>query len=287
MKKYARALFINILVFTAILASAPRVASAPPFCPGEKLVYRLSWEAVSAGQAVMQVLPFKLVNDRPAWHFRVRVRTNAFAGLFRKVRNQADAYVELDLDRSVAYELQSYGKEDFLLLFSRDGFKTRRIDSSGGETEKKVPQRTLDPWGVFYSFRARPEPGEKGDVLRKAITDGERFTMADLHFGGTLELDVPAGSFEARALYPNLGAINTVFGAEEELTVWASDDDLRIPVRFMGKAAIGRYFAELVEHEIPGPCPAKLKRARSDPDSLPVLRLPITNDEAPGPVQAR
>mgnify|MGYP006273832649 FL=1 len=271
-----------------LLGLVTSLQAAQPFCPGERLEYRLFWEAVPGGAAVFEILPFKLVNGRPSWHFRVEVRSSFLGSLFHKVRTEAHAYLALDLNHSLAYELhrqEGRHRESYTLVFDWQALTATRISSDIAIRPKPLPvaEGTFDPWGVFTAFRSRPEKASRGDVLRTPVSDGEKLVMAELAFYGTEQVQVPAGEFTARLLIPDLKDVATVFSLRPgtKLRVWVSDDNRRIPVRFAGKAMIGTYSAELVRFEMPKACPAAFQEAQKSPGELPTVDL--RGDAAPGP----
>jgi len=280
-------LWLSIAILT-LFSHVSTLQAAQPFCPGERLVYRLSWEAVPGGWAVMEVLPFKLVNGRPAWHIRVQVRSNVFASLVRKVHTEAQAYLALDLQHSLAYELdrqEGRQSEAYSLVFDWKEQRATRIFRfpEPRSSPLTVADRTYDPWGVFYFFRSRPERASKGDVLHARVSDGEQLVMAELAFHGREKIRVPAGEFTARLLIPDLKDVSTVFSLRpgSELRIWVSDDDRRIPLRFAGQAMLGTYYAELVRFQSPEACPEALQKAKAFPGELPEADL--TGVAAPGP----
>ena len=50
-----------------------------PFNSGEKLTYQMVWNLIPVGYFTVEVDDTEAYEGQPAWHFKMRVKTNGFA----------------------------------------------------------------------------------------------------------------------------------------------------------------------------------------------------------------
>lgn len=249
-------------------SALPARAEGPiPFCSGEKLTYRLRWEAVPAGEAEMQVMPAAEVNGEPALHFRMTARTNSFADVFYKVRDQVDAYAAADMSRSVLYlQKQREGsyKRDITVKFLWDKGRAQYSNIINGPKKPIIIlPGTFDPLSVFYRFRLM-SVHEKAS-LSCPVTDGVKCVVGGAEVIRRETITVPAGTFDTWLVQPELRHIGGVFkkSKKAKLNVWVSADERLIPIRISSKVVVGRFYADLIQAELPEDCSAAFPNAAS------------------------
>ena len=95
------------VIFLAItLFCIPSWVAGEPIAPfdiKEKLTFKLKWEVISAGEAILEVFPKQTINSIETRHFSMRVKTNKFVDIFYRVCEQLDAYTDVDVQHSVLY----------------------------------------------------------------------------------------------------------------------------------------------------------------------------------------
>jgi hypothetical protein len=93
---------LTILCLLLVATACPiggRAGAAQAFKPGERLVYRLRWTIVDAGEAELNVRPMATIDGRTVHHFALSVQSNAFIDAFYKVRDMVEAYADIDMNR--------------------------------------------------------------------------------------------------------------------------------------------------------------------------------------------
>jgi hypothetical protein len=258
-----KALFLATLL-ALLLPLHPALASGGlPFCPGESLTFALSWGVIPAGEASIEVLPpdqppgFNS-GEAPLLHLRMRARTNAFADVFYKVRDQVDSWTDSELTRSEHYVKSqhegSYHREITVRFFWNNSTVRYENDVNGPKQPLILLPGTLDPLSVFYGFRSR-ELGPDS-VIWLPVTDGTKSVMGEAKVTGRERITVPAGEFDTWVVDPDIRDLGGVFRKSPgaRLTVWVTADERKIPVRIESKVLVGSFRAELAALTWPAGC---------------------------------
>lgn len=259
-----KALLLAALLALLLPPRPVRAGDALPFCPGESLAYAVSWGVIPAGEASLEVLPPDLPPgadpaDAPRLHLRMRARTNAFADVFYKVRDQADSWTDPGLTRSEHYAKSqhegSHHREITVRFFWNNSTVRYENDVNGPKQPLVLLPGTYDPLSVFYAFRARDIAPDRPVLL--PVTDGTKTVMGEARVVGRERVAAPAGEFDAWVVEPDIRDLGGVFRKSPgaKLTVWVSADQRRIPVRIESKVLVGSFRAELARLEWPADCP--------------------------------
>lgn len=221
-----------------------------PFAPGEKLEYVLRWENVPAGSASLEVLPHTTVNDEPAHHFVMTVRSNKFIDLFYKVRDRIDAYADMEMTRSLHYQKKQHEgrhKRDEIVIF--DWQNSQAHYSNFGEKQEPIAllEGSFDPLSAFYFTRTTPF--EVDSQIQRPVTDGKKNVIGRLTVRERETITLQNGQeYETYRVEPEMSHIGGVFKESEDarIELWLTADARRIPVRIRSKVVIGHFIGELV-----------------------------------------
>lgn len=258
-----KALILTLLL--ALLAPARPALSRDglPYCPGETLAYALAWGVIPAGSAELMVLPPDLPPDAdpasaPLLHLRMRARTNAFADVFYKVRDQVDSWTRPDMSRSEHYVKSqhegSYHREITVRFFWNNSTVRYENDVNGPKEPLILLPGTFDPLSVFYAFRRDPVGPDSRVLL--PVTDGTKTVIGEARVEGRERITTPAGEFDCWVVAPDIRDLGGVFRKSPgaRLTVWVSADERQIPVRIESKVLVGSFRAELERLDWPADC---------------------------------
>jgi hypothetical protein len=160
-KFFAALLFLTLAVSFSP-CSAKAATKEVPFRPGEKFMYRASWGMITAGDAVIEVLPFKIYNGIRTYHFVMETRTNAALDLIYKIRERQDSYPDIHMSRTLYYSKKSTGEHPRDVVVTFDWEKMKATYTSFGQAEKPVSIQagTFDP--LFTLVRHTPAHAERG-----------------------------------------------------------------------------------------------------------------------------
>lgn len=250
---------LPLLLAVLLCTSGPApAAEGLPFCPGERLSYKLKWAAISAGEASIEVLPQARVDGAEALHFRMQARTTSFVDMFYKVRDKVDSYTDTALSKSLLYRKKqregSY-KRDITVRFFWDRFQAQYSNVVNGPKEPiQVYPGTYDPLSVFYAFRTMPLA--EGETVLRPVTDGVKCVLGKATVVGREEITVPAGSFDCYVVEPELAHVGGVFKKSDDATlrIWVTADERRIPVRISSEVIVGSFHAVLTDATSPFGC---------------------------------
>lgn len=245
-----RPLLPLLFCLLALPAQAAGGGPAAAFAPGERLTYEIRWMFVPAGESVLEVAPTDAVDGRPAWHFVLTVRTNAFVDAFYKVRDRVEAWVDVGMNRSLRYRKhQREGRHrirDVRVAFDWENGLATYTNRGEVRAPIRLPPGAFDPLGALYFTRlADLAPGT---VLRRPVTDGKRTVEGRARVLGRERIRVTAGVFDTLVVEPDLRDVRGVFekSPEGRIRLWLSDDGRRIPVRVRSEVAVGHFVAELI-----------------------------------------
>lgn len=240
---------------TILCLLAPGLApagSGPPFVPGERLTYEITWAFITAGTGTLEVLPDTVVEGVPARHYRATAQSTPFIDTFYRLRDKMDAYTDLSVRRSLLYDkkqVEGDYKRDIVLKF--DWQKRELMRYKQGEYRDSMPldSDTLDPLSMLFAFRSQPL--DVGFEFRSPVTDGKEREVGTAKVVAREIVTTKLGSFDTFLVEPHMERVGTVFKTAPgaKLQVWITADERRIPVKVKSKVAIGHVTMELVRIE--------------------------------------
>ncbi|MHB2148267.1 DUF3108 domain-containing protein [Calditrichota bacterium LG25] len=266
-------LFVN-LALTKTVDDAnsdanPYLVSELPFEIGERLIFRLRYGFISAGKAEMKVLGLKNNDYGNYYHIQTTARsTRTFDWVF-KVRDVVNSYINAKTLHPIHFEKLlregNYKADTFVDYFYedsvakvkylryKDGMKIKKRE----EYEVKIPPTgVFDALSAFYYIRTLDLKGI--DTLYVPAHEKKKVYNLPIAISGPEIVTVKAGKFRCWRLEPALME-EGIFKHEGKLTIWLTDDNLKIPVQMKTKVLVGHITAELIEIKgISKKIPAKL-----------------------------
>ena len=238
------------ILFSAKVALASESSqSIPPFSPGERLTYKLSWGPFGVGSAFSEGKEFRNVDDECAYKFTFFVKTNPFGDLFYKVRNRYTSLAGLGLKRALVYtrrENEHKKSRNVDIIFNWYTRSVQYIREGVGRDPVPLPESALDPLSSI--FAARLLELKKGANYSMNVTDGKYVEKVKIEVGKERRHRNKVGDFDVQIVTLDFGMIATAFGKKKRAfaEVWVSNDQYRVPVRMQGRAMWGTFRAELV-----------------------------------------
>ena len=223
-----------------------------PFQPGEKLTFELKWTVVTAGEAVVEVLPIETVNGEDAYHFLMKVKSTPFIDLFYKVRDQIDAYCDVGMNKSLLFKKkqhEGHSKRDIVVTFDWEKYEAQYANYGKKKKPISIMPGTFDPYSAF--FFTRLFDWEKGNELQRPVTDGKKMIIGKARLVKRETIKVPSGIFDTYLIEPDIEHIGGVFekSKDAKIELWVTADDRRIPVRLKSKVVVGSFVGELISIE--------------------------------------
>ncbi len=228
-------------------------AARPPFQPGERLTYDISWSRlINAGTAVMEVAETKQTNGDTAYRLVSTANSGRLLSKFYRVSDRIESVFDITSRASLFYSLdQEHGtrkKKREMTFNSAEGTVTVLSD---GRTEKyDVPPGIQDPLSALYYVRM-----QQNFVVGKSIVvnvhDDDKNWSVEVQVLDREKLQTPLGEVETIKLktYPKYGG---VFQNKGEIYIWLTDDARKIPVLMKSTISIGSIVSTLVAVTMPG-----------------------------------
>jgi hypothetical protein len=235
-----------LIALCASLFLALSVSSASALNVQEKLIYDVSWTGVSAAIAVQEV---SAKGDEI--HIVSTTRSVSWLNTFFSVNDR----VESVLTRGNGEQLptaKSYWEKINEGRFH--AHKEARFDMQNLKVETKdflkktqktdpISSKTFDSLSCIYYVRGLDlVPGKSVYV---DIYDCKRLWITEVKVLRREEITTPVGRFKTIVVKPILKA-EGFFARSGDITVWLTDDSLRIPVMMTTKVKIGKITATVV-----------------------------------------
>ncbi len=223
-------------------AGAASPGPAPvPFGVGEHLEFSVNYNVLNAGTATLSVAAVEQIDGHDCYRLVSTARSNSIVSTFFKVRDRVESFMDVGglFSRKFEKHLRegSYEKDEIVhmdhcagLAYYADGDTAEIMRWTQDALSSLYYVRTLDlEVGGLVAFPNHS--GKKNYPLRVRVLGRER-------------LKTRAGRFDCLVVEPRLKS-EGIFKHEGRLTVWLTDDEMRMPVRMKTQIKIGSITADL------------------------------------------
>jgi hypothetical protein len=236
--KYLLFLFLCLLIFPAPFEAGSLV--------NKRFVYYIYWSGIKAGEAVM---------DYSSTPDGITIRTHSTSAPIISYFYPVD-----DISESTIYA-DGYPKK-FIVKVQKGRHKRDKATyferKTDGQPHKIIYHNILDdtieefffdkqvydPLSAFYEMTKWDlKIGQKYFI---DIFDTKKLWNTEVQVLRKERVGVPAGEFDTIVVKPILKS-EGIFPKTGDITIWATDDDKKLPVLLKSKAIIGQFSAELVE----------------------------------------
>jgi hypothetical protein len=233
-------LLIICIMCCLSLQAQIKIADKPntTFTAGEVLNYRVHYGIIDAGEARIEVLPeIKTIGNRPCYHVVGTGRSLGAFDMFFKVSDRYESFID------------STGLVPWLFIrrVNEGGYKINQTVSfnhynkvvTSQKSTLNMPEQLQDLISAFYYARnenfAQMKPGQ---ILELKAWLDEEIIPLNLKFIGRETINTKFGKVNCIVLRPGL-LEGRVFKSNEDLTLWISDDENKIPVRAQANILVG------------------------------------------------
>ncbi len=214
-----------------------------PFGEGEYLLFAIQYGLIYAGDATLEVRNIAILDGVRAYHIISNARTSKTFDLIFKVRDRHESFMDYGNLLSLRFSKhlrEGKFRRDEEVIFDQKGH--RAIYTA---KEVPIPPSTQDFLSALYYIR----------TLRLDV--GQAVQMAN-HTGGKNypiyvkvlrreRVTVPAGEFDCLVVEPVLQT-SSIFEHKGKLTIWLTDDTIKMPVLLRSKVVVGAFEAVLKEY---------------------------------------
>lgn len=246
-----RILLVFFMFFSAeiLFAQSDCTPSAIVFRSGETLTYEVyyHWGFVwaNAGEAVFALSrePFQ---DKASFHISGTGTTYKNYDWFYKVRDKFESWVDTASMRPFRYTRNS--NEGSTHVYNDNYFNQHANIATcytivKGQTKKdtvKINACTFDVMTMIYYARCIDYSQYKPDtkIPISLYLDGEVYNKLYIRYGGKEKIKTAVGEFNCIRFKPLL-IPGTIFSGGEEMTVWVTDDERKVPVLIRTPIVVG------------------------------------------------
>ena len=223
-------------------SQARRTVENNAFGVGEKLSFDVNYGFINAGSASMEVSRLIEYNGRPCYQIQTHAVSNSFFSSFYRVEDRVESITDAAGIFSWRFEKDlSEGSYKAKRQCSFD--QMRQVVTEGKDTIAVAPF-IQDALSTLYFVRTQKLEVGKSLYLDNYV-DGKTYKL-EVKILREETIKVEAGSFDCLVVEPLTSSVG-VFKHEGRLTVWLTNDRLKMPVLMKSKVLVGSISAELTD----------------------------------------
>lgn len=238
---------ILLLLFTATVGFKPQNDSA--FDIGERFVFKINYEFLSAGYATLEVKD-AIVNNKNVFHVIGKGYTTGVSRFFFKVNDTYESYIDKQTGSPYQFVRKinegGYTKNQEGFFNPNENKVTVKDYKHNTENTFVIPKNTQDILSSFYYLRNYPNIDKMkiGEFAAIDMFFDDKTTKFRLKFIGREDIRTKFGIVSTMIFRP-IVQTGRVFKEEESLTIWISDDDNKVPIRIKASLLVGAIRADL------------------------------------------
>lgn len=226
---------------------AARTVSNKAFKEGEVLTFKLHYGFINAGIGELRVMDQPVsVNGKECLHVVATGRTISSFDWFYKVRDRYETYIDKKAMAPLKFERDVYeGGYEFKDKYLFDQ-QTNKVQVNGQQFE--VPHYVQDIVSSFYFARTLDfRNARKGDTFEVPMFLDKETHNFKFKYMGKATLSLDNGKYRVMIFMPVVMK-GRVFKNEEDLTVYVSDDENKIPLQIKANILIGAVKMTLTDY---------------------------------------
>ncbi len=224
-----------------------RVVTNRAFGVGERLEFSVGYGMIKAGTAVMEIPKMVKFGGKKCFNIVSTAKSNKFFSVFFKVDDKVESYMDV-------HELYSRGfdkhlregnfRADVSMIFDQ---KNHLAIYNNSQDTFSVPAHVQDVLSAFYFVRTQDLKVGKS-IFVDNHTDRKNYPL-EVKVLRKERKKVPAGTFDCVVVEPIMKASGN-FKHKGSLTVWLTDDAIKMPVLMKSKVVIGSISTELINYRL-------------------------------------
>lgn len=228
----------------------------PPFFrAGERTVFDITYFGATAGQLELNVLPEKMVADRPTYHFRAVATSTSVFSLFYRVNDVAESFMDTTGLFSHKFSIkldESRQTRDVLELYDqnkRKAYYWSKLETPSKGVQKDQSEIDLTPFtqdGLSSFFYVRTLPLEIGQTYEFPVVNNGKLRVVRVTAVRKEDLTTRVGEFKTIVVKPEV-VLDGVLQSYGDSFMWISDDADRQILKIDAKIKVGSVIAYLRE----------------------------------------
>ena len=239
--------FILLLIIVIPSLSFSQEIPNNAYNSGESLRYLVSFGFLNAGRAAL-VVKEKEQNGKK-YHYAIA--TGQSVGVANSLFKVLDTYESImDAETGLPVKAIRNISEDNYKLYEEVFYdRTNNTVKSERKGVVEVPVGTADILSALYiARRGKFDNLKKGDVVSILTWFDDRAMTLDIRFYGTETIKTKFGKVNCLKFSP-LVEPGRIFDSPDDVTIWISNDNNKIPIRIQFNLIIGSVKCDLVEYE--------------------------------------
>ena len=234
-------LAINAQVKDRVVLTSHRAFQA-----GETLTYAVRYGIIPGGAGYFSVRD-TIVNGKKVNHIKVKGVTTGLADAIFKVRDVYESFMDINTDMPVKairniregryryYDEITYNRDSSVVNTTRTG-------------THKVPPKILDVVSAFYFARSHVfnDQLKEGELIELVTFFAGKVYPIRIRYRGIETISTRFGKVQCYMFSP-VTEVGRAFKTEDDMQVWISRDNNRVPIRIRFNLVVGSFVCELTE----------------------------------------
>jgi hypothetical protein len=239
-------LMLGVPVARALEVEIPEGMTVEPtvWGPGEKMVFKLSYGIVDAGEGTLEVKGVTQYRGRTCYEIESKANSNRFFSSFYKVRDKITSYLDVENLHS-RYFYKRLREGDFKKTVEVDFDHEENLAHYRGGDSYPITEGALDVLSAFY-FARNLDLGV-GDEHNMSAHSSRETADLKIVVHGKERVEVEAGTWDCYVVEPILKG-EGLFKHEGKLMMYITADENRIPILVKTKVPVGTIDIELKEY---------------------------------------
>lgn len=238
-------LIIILLVITTLTHS--QSLDDKPFQPGEKLEYLMYYGWIDGGVGTLTMTEDSL-NGKLVWHAILAAHSVGITDKLYKIKDRYetfyDPYQDLPLKSIRDIHEGNYTWYNETLFDHENDSVYSQLSGA-----VKVPDNSQDIVSAFYKLRVLlNEETEVGTVIKLESYFADEIFPLYIRYKGIENITTDLGTFECMKFSPVV-EVGRVFKTKDDMTMWISNDENRLPIRMKFELFIGSLKCDLTKYE--------------------------------------
>jgi len=217
---------------------------APPFAPGEKLTYDVTWSVFHAGE-VSATLQSVNAGPKDAYEVTTTARSKGFVSLLFNVQNEFRSLfdpVTVCSHRILKGVNEGRRHKETAIVFDSDRklaiLDERDLSKPNAppkHAENEIPSCVQDVVTAFYFVRR--QNFQVGQPIRLPVNDGSKTYEVTVEVQARERIQTPLGAQDAFRVEPKV--FRGLFKRKGRMLIWFSDDEQHLPLRIKAMISVG------------------------------------------------
>lgn len=237
-----------------------RWSVAPFFKTGERYVFDITYFGATAGNLALQLMPEKVVDQRPTYHIRAVATTSSVFSLFYRLHDVAESFMDTTGLFSHKFSLkldESLQQREVLELYDQKNHKAyywSKLDHKKKgkiQDQFEIPTEPFAQDGISSFYYIRTLPLEIGKSYTFPVVNNGKLRNVRVTAIRKERLSTKIGELPTIVVKPEV-VLDGVMATYGDSFIWISDDDRRILLKIDAKIKVGSIIAYLKEHGYDG-----------------------------------